>query len=316
MMVIIDKEDITNIDCPHCHVDFKLNDIAHTLKKGNFTCPVCGKKIPSPLAEHQKDTPSAPIGRYLVFALILLGIVAAFAAIHFFTPVAKTPPPAKTVAPAVIPLQSNPPSVQEIAATASPAPQAPQPAPQALNKMQVVELIAAVFHKTHTYTLQGDFVCLDMAIDVWNQLRTHGIEAKIMCGNINEDVTAWNYRQLARESNHAWVVVKLSPTEKVAIETTAGTVIKAGMNNASAYFKGIEFDNAAEIKRFDILRKLANGNCRNASELIKDWNENVANKQLRAEEIIAKQSRIEQRKQDCENTLNKLEEFKSQAIFY
>jgi len=29
-----------------------------------------------------------------------------------------------------------------------------------------------------------------------------------------------------------------------------------------------------------------------------------------------KQSRIEQRKQDCENTQNALEEFKSQAIYY
>ena len=182
--------------------------------------------------------------------------------------------------------------------------------------MQIVELIAAAFHKTHTYTLQGDFVCLDMAIDVWNQLRTYGIEAKIMGGNINENITAWNYRQLVRESNHAWVVAKLSPTEKVAIETTAGVVIKPGMNNASAYFKGIEFDNPGEIKRFDSLRKKANDVCRDASELIKDWNENVAEKQLRPDEIIAKKSRIEQRKQDCESTQNNLEEFKSRAIYY
>jgi hypothetical protein len=60
----------------------------------------------------------------------------------------------------------------------------------------------------------------------------------------SEDIayTLWNYRQLARESNHAWVAAKLSPTEKIAIETTAGTVIKPGMANSSAYFKGIEFE--------------------------------------------------------------------------
>jgi len=50
--------------------------------------------------------------------------------------------------------------------------------------------------------------------------------------------------------------------------------------------------------------------------LIKDWNENFAGKQRRPEEIIARQSQIEQRKQDCEYTLNNLEEFKSRAIFY
>ena len=306
-----------DIECPHCHIEFKLDDIVHTLKKGHFKCPVCGKKIPSPLPEHRQNTPPAPIGKYLVPVFILLGIVAAFTATHFFTSADKTPPTANTVAPpAVMPPNSSPPPAQVIAATAPPAPQAAQPAPQTLNKMQIVELIAAAFHKTHTYTLQGDFVCLDMAIDVWNQLRTYGIEAKIMGGNINENITAWNYRQLARESNHAWVVAKLSPTEKVAIETTAGVVIKPGMNNASAYFKGIEFDNPGEIKRFDSLRKKTNEVCRNANELIKDWNENVAGKQLRPDEIIAKKSRIEQRKQDCESTQNNLEEFKSRAIYY
>ena len=306
-----------DIECPHCHIEFKLDDIVHTLKKGHFKCPVCGKKIPSPLPEHRQNTPPAPIGKYLVPVFILLGIVAAFTATHFFTSADKTPPTANTVAPpAVMPPNSSPPPAQVIAATAPPAPQAAQPAPQTLNKMQIVELIAAAFHKTHTYTLQGDFVCLDMAIDVWNQLRTYGIEAKIMGGNINENITAWNYRQLARESNHAWVVAKLSPTEKVAIETTAGAVIKPGMNNASAYFKGIEFDNPGEIKRFDSLRKKTNEVCRDANELIKDWNENVAGKQLRPDEIIAKKSRIEQRKQDCESTQNNLEEFKSRAIYY
>jgi hypothetical protein len=306
-----------DIECPHCHIEFKLDDIVHTLKKGHFKCPVCGKKIPSPLPEQRQSTPPAPIGKYLVPVFILLGIVAAFTATHFFASADKTPPTANTVAPpAVIPPNSRPPPAQVIAATAVSASQAAQPAPQTLNKMQIVELIAAAFHKTHTYTLQGDFVCLDMAIDVWNQLRTYGIEAKIMGGNINENVTAWNYRQLVRESNHAWVVAKLSPAEKVAIETTAGVVIKPGMNNASAYFKGIEFDNPGEIKRFDSLRKKTNEVCRDANELIKDWNENVAGKQLRPDEIIAKKSRIEQRKQDCESTQNNLEEFKSRAIYY
>jgi hypothetical protein len=306
-----------DIKCPHCHIEFNLDDIVHTLKKGHFKCPVCGKKIPSPLPEHRQSTPPAPIGKYLVPVFILLGIVAAFTATHFFTSADKTPPAANTVAPPVImPPSSSPPPAQSIAIPATPAPEAALPAPQAPDKMQIVERIAAGFHKTHTYTLEGDFVCLDMAIDVWNQLRTFGIEAKIMGGNINENVTAWNYRQLVNEGNHAWVVAKLSSTEKVAIETTAGVVIKPGMKNASAYFKGIEFDTPAQVKRFELLRKKAREVCRDASELIKDWNENVVGKQQKSEETIKKQSRIEQRKQDCENTQNALEEFKSQAIYY
>jgi len=305
-----------DIECPHCHIEFKLDDIVHTLKKGHFKCPVCGKKIPSPLPEHQQSTSPTPIGKYLVPVFIFLGIVAAFTATHFFTPADKTPPATNTVAPVMVPPSSSPPPLQVVAAIATPAPQASLPAQQAPDKMQIVERIAATFHKTHTYTLQGDFVCLDMAIDVWNQLRTYGIEAKIMGGNINENITTWNYWQLASKSNHAWVVAKLSPTEKVAIETTAGVVIKSGMNNASAYFKGIEFDNPGEIKRFDSLRKKTIEVCRDANELIKDWNENVAGKQLRYNEISDKKSRLEQRKQDCENTQHALEEFKPRAIYY
>jgi hypothetical protein len=302
-----------NIECPHCHMEYDLDDIAHTLKEGHFKCPVCEKKIPSPLAEHRESTATTPISKYLVPVFILLGIVAVFTAIYFLAPADKKPPVETTVAPAMMPPSSSPPPAQAIVA---PAPQAALPRPEVQDKMQVVARIAAEFHKSHSYTLEGDFVCMDMAISVWNQLVTNGIEAKIMGGNVKENVTAWNYRQLARESNHAWVVAKLSPTEKVAIETTAGAVIKPGMKDASAYFKGIEFDNPAQIKRFDRLRKKANEVCRDASQLINDWNENVVGKQRHSEETIAKLARIEQRKRDCESTFNDLEEFKSRAIFY
>ena len=70
------------------------------------------------------------------------------------------------------------------------------------------------------------------------------------------------------------------------------------------------------LKDLILLRKKANEVCRDANELINDWNQNVAGKQLSSEETIAKQSRIEQRKQDCESTFNNLEEFKSRAIYY
>ena len=110
-----------DIECPHCHIEFKLDDIVHTLKKGHFKCPVCGEKIPSPLPEHQQSTPPTPIGKYLVPVFIFLGIVTAFAAIYFLTPANKTPPPVKTAAPLMRPPSSGPPPAQVIAATASPS---------------------------------------------------------------------------------------------------------------------------------------------------------------------------------------------------
>ena len=235
----------------------------------------------------------------------------------------NTHPTVKAVAPAVMPSGSGISPAQAVSAPdtasdAGPAPAALQAAVPAQNipdKMKIVEQIAARYHMGHSYTLEGGFVCLDMAEDVWNQLRTFGIEAKIMGGNIRENITAWNYRQLVLEGDHAWVVAKLSPTEKVAIETTTGAVIKPGMQNASVYFRGIEFETPAEIKRFESLRHKAYEVCRDADQLIKDWNENVAGKQ-KSEETIAKYSRLEQRKQDCEDTFKDLKEFESKAIYY
>jgi len=304
-----------HLECQNCKVEFNSEDIINTLKNGNYKCPVCGTKIPDPLAQTTKSTPVS-IKKYIIPAIIVLVIAIALSAIYFLKPAEKETPLANRIAPVAIAPSHTPTPAQLPTAPAASTPEAAPPVTKKLDKMQIIELIAAAFHKTHTYTLAGDFVCLDMAIDVWNQLKTNGIDAKIMGGNVNENVTTWNFRQLARESNHAWVVAKLSPTEKVAIETTAGNVIKSGMENSSAYFKGIEFDTPAEIKRFDSLRKKANEVCRDASELIRDWNENFVGKQRRPEEIIARKSQIEQRKQDCESTLNNLEEFKSRAIFY
>ena len=139
-----------DIECPHCHIEFKLDDIVHTLKNGHFKCPVCGKNIPSPLPEHQQSTPPAPIGKYLVPVFILLGIVAAFTATHFFMSADKTPPPANTVAPVVIPPSSSPLPAQEIAAR----PPSHPTCTTGSDKMQIVERIAAEFHKSHTYTLR------------------------------------------------------------------------------------------------------------------------------------------------------------------
>ena len=110
-----------NIECPHCHFEYKPEDIAHTLKNGNFKCPICGKKIPSPVAEYQKSSSLSPLGKYLVPVFILLGIMAVFAVNHFSTSVNKTTPQVTDVAPVVTPPGSTPPSPQAITAPVAPA---------------------------------------------------------------------------------------------------------------------------------------------------------------------------------------------------
>lgn len=64
--------------CPQCRINFNLDDVAHTLKKGSFTCPACGNKIPSSKDEPRPNTPSLRMGRKLLSVLILMLGLAAF----------------------------------------------------------------------------------------------------------------------------------------------------------------------------------------------------------------------------------------------
>ena len=312
-----------NIKCPHCKFIFDAKDITHALQNGHYKCPICGKKFLSPSADQSENTSSSmKKGKYLILVCTILIIIIAAFSFYLFASKEKTLPVTKAVIPAVTDHVSVPSPAVPSLPVETPVPQdplavpnTPPPTPKP-DKMKIVERIAAVYHVSHSYTMEGGFVCLDMAIDVWNQLMTNGIDAKIMGGRIDQNITAWNYRQLALEGNHAWVVATISPTEKVAVETTAGKVIKQGSEQGVPYFKGIAFDSPAEIKRFELMRKATYANCRATSQMVNDWNENVAGKQLRPEDVIARKSQLEQRKADCENSFNALKEFESKAIFY
>jgi hypothetical protein len=320
------------IHCPHCHFDFKKSDIAYTLNKGFFKCPICGKKIPaSPLDDRPGDGPNS-FQKLLVPVLMIIGVVVVLGVFYLLNTQDSSPPITVAETPTVKPPLAGPtpgqgieppslPSVPEESVVLPESEKKNQKTAQTPlkpfpDKMKIVKAIAAMYHASHSYTLAGGFVCLDMAIDVWNQLRTYGIEAKIMGGIVTTNITAWNFQKLAFESNHAWVVATLSPTEKVAIETTEGKVILPDMENASAYFKGIAFDTPAEIKMFEFYRRKTLESCRETGMMIKDWDENVAGKRHKYEDIVARKTQIESRKLDCENNFNKLREFESRAIYY
>jgi hypothetical protein len=318
-----------SIECPFCHIEFNDADIQHTVKDGLYQCPVCNKKFPSSLTENEPEKKISH--NWLIFCLsaiiLVLGTWIVFhggdtgktsqesAPRHHVTP--NVPQVSDIPAAAPLPAQSVvTPTEQATAPAASVSAPTPVSLPLPIqDKLQIVEKIAMDFHKNHTYTLEGDFVCLDMAITVWNQVVTNGIAAKIMVGNVQEDIT-WSYRALITRTNHAWVLARVSPNEEVAVETTAGGVIRKNMKNSSLYFKGIEFDNPAQVKEFDILRKQLVV-CRDANEMVADWNDNVAGRKQRVTPgIIEKKAITEERIKACEAVVGALGKFKSRAVYY
>jgi hypothetical protein len=110
-------------------------------------------------------------------------------------------------------------------------------------KRRILSEIVSDYHRNHTYVDGGVFVCGDMACDVWNMVKTKGIEAKIGVGNVDREISS------LRDANHAWVLAETSPGNWLALETTAGRVVYRDEN--PRYYSGWSFDNPKKFKEFN-----------------------------------------------------------------
>jgi hypothetical protein len=121
----------------------------------------------------------------------------------------------------------------------------------AQNNIQIVKGIVEEYHQTHTYSQPDFFVCSDMAIDVWNMVKSKGINAQIEVGNIdNPNVNFTEY-------NHAWVLAEVEPLTWLALETTGGYVVYNNTNYL--YYRGFSFSTPAQFKSYlDVLKEYNN----------------------------------------------------------
>ena len=110
-------------------------------------------------------------------------------------------------------------------------------------RIDILSQIVSDYHKSHSYSMEDWFVCADMACDVWNMVKTRGIEAKIQVGDVDRDITSLS------EANHAWVLAETSPGECLALETTGGRVVYQWEN--PRYYWGWSFDNPKKFKEFN-----------------------------------------------------------------
>ena len=114
--------------------------------------------------------------------------------------------------------------------------------------IKIVREIAQDYHSTHTYlgvqTGQSSdmYVCIDMAKDVWNMIKTRGINAVIEVGNVNKNISTIN------DVNHAWVLAEVGPEQWLAVETTGGFVVFEDEN--PRYYAGMQFDTPADMKEY------------------------------------------------------------------
>ena len=105
---------------------------------------------------------------------------------------------------------------------------------------RILAEIVSNYRRNHTYVDGGVFVCGDMACDVWNMVKTKGIEAQIAVGNVERDISSLS------DANHAWVLAETSPGKWLALETTAGRVVSQSEN--ARYYKGWFLPSPKEFK--------------------------------------------------------------------
>ena len=131
-----------------------------------------------------------------------------------------------------------------VAVLGPPIPTAPPggASPQRAANIALLRGLASDFHSKHTYSREDSFVCVDMACDVWDMVKTRGLDAKIMAGNVRKDISS------LAEANHTWVMVEVSPGDWVAIEATGGRVVERAEN--SRYYRGRSFSTPKELKDF------------------------------------------------------------------
>jgi len=93
------------------------------------------------------------------------------------------------------------------------------------------------------------YVCGDMAMALWNQVTTRGFAAKIMIGNVKEEMRS------IFDANHAWVLADVGLGRYLALEATGGFV--SYESEAPGYYFGHAFAHPKELKDYmELLKQL------------------------------------------------------------
>jgi len=181
-----------------------------------------------------------------------------------------------------------------------------------LSNVDIVQNIVEEHYSTHTYSLVDFYVCTDSSIDVWNQVKTKGINAKICVGNIDEDISNYETNfEYFNHINHAWVLAETKPFTWVALETTGGYLVWG--NNKSGgigienelYYEGFCFDNPKEFKKFVDLRTDLLDVCPESERLINYWNEHIVGQPV-SEKNSELKGQLEAKQEECNSIINQM----------
>lgn len=118
------------------------------------------------------------------------------------------------------------------------------------------------YHQTHTYVGEDIYVCGDMACDIWDILKTMGINARIAIGNPEKKI------EHIFESNHAWVIAELGTDMWKNLETTYGKIIEGN----PFYDHKFVFETPKEFKEYFRFLKQYNESIEKYNQMVGQYN--------------------------------------------
>lgn len=174
-------------------------------------------------------------------------------------------------------------------------------------QLAMLQQIVADYRRSHSYSTADYFVCVDMALELSNILKTKGFSPTVVAGSIKVDTAGVEPSKLRSVFDHAWVVVSIETGVYLALEATGGFAVDEKIPNFAYYYQGLAFENPRQAKETDVLIRNTNDTCKVAAVLVNDWNARFAGKQMSSGGSEVK-GRMDAKVAECNESAAKYEE--------
>jgi hypothetical protein len=165
---------------------------------------------------------------------------------------------------------------------------------------QYADLVRIVreYKQNHSYSTKDYFVCIDMALELSNILKTRNFTPRVVAGSVDVETAGMEVSKMPQAFNHAWVVVEMASGANVAVETTGGYIVDDQIPKFEYYYQGLVFTDPRQAKETNALLRDINENCRQAKELIDSWNATQAGRPVDAGTLVTK-GRVDAKIGEC-----------------
>jgi hypothetical protein len=180
---------------------------------------------------------------------------------------------------------------------------------KALPTYRKIAYILYNYHLQHTYVGNQLFVCVDMAMDVWDLLETAGIQTRLMVGNVQTDIIqSDSVAKYIATMNHAWVLARVERSTWIPVETTGGFIPQPSRWNFELYNEGEMLYNPGQLKDFAQCRMLMFKTCRQIGPMQAAFNQSFAGKPVNGQGAEFT-GRIMQKVFDCKELVRRIERY-------